>query len=79
MSMKALWIYFALVMVLSFAVLGWIGPRIYQEAPPIPTRVVTTDGQVLIDEGQITAGQKGIQQVPGGTNKKWLAPFLLSK
>ena len=48
--MKVLWIYFALVMLLSFAMLGWIGTRIYQEAPPIPTRVVTTEGQVLIDQ-----------------------------
>jgi len=65
MSMKALWIYFTLVMVLSFAVLGWIGTRIYQEAPPIPTRVVTTDGLVLIDEGQITAGQNVWQSLGG--------------
>jgi len=63
--MKALWIYFTLVMVLSFAVLGWIGTRIYQEAPPIPTRVVTTEGQVLIDEGQITAGQNVWQSMGG--------------
>lgn len=63
--MKALWIYFTLVMVLSFAVLGWIGTRIYQEAPPIPRQVVTTEGQVLIDEGQITAGQNVWQSMGG--------------
>ena len=33
--MKHLWISFALVIVVSFTVLGWIGTRIYQEAPPI--------------------------------------------
>ena len=33
--MKRLWLFFSLVMVVSFAVLGWIGTRIYQEAPPI--------------------------------------------
>ena len=38
--MKKLWIAFALVMLLSFAVLGWIGTRIYQEKPPIPAQVV---------------------------------------
>jgi nitric oxide reductase subunit B len=65
MSMKALWIYFILVLVLSFAVLGWIGTRIYQEAPPIPTRVVTTEGDVLIDEGQITGGQNVWQSMGG--------------
>ena len=43
--MRKLWFAFTAVVVLSFAVLGWIGVRIYQEAPPIPTRVVTTDGR----------------------------------
>jgi nitric oxide reductase subunit B len=65
MNMKALWIYFILVMVLSFAVLGWIGTRIYQEAPPIPARVVTTEGGVLIDEGEIAAGQNVWQSMGG--------------
>ena len=42
--MKKLWISFAVVLVVSFAVLGWIGTRIYQEMPPIPDQVVATDG-----------------------------------
>ena len=41
--MKKLWIAFGAILVFSFAVLGWIGTRIYQEMPPIPDRVVTTD------------------------------------
>src|ERR1041384_7296161 len=56
-DMKRRWIGFSLVMLLSFMVLGWIGTRIYQEMPPIPTKVVTTDGTVLIAEGDVTAGQ----------------------
>jgi hypothetical protein len=36
--MKRLCIAFALVMVLSYLVLGWIGTRIYQEVPPLPAR-----------------------------------------
>lgn len=63
--MRRLWIAFTLVMVLSFLVLGWIGTRIYQEMPPIPTSVVTTDGTVLIAEGEITAGQN-VWQTLGG-------------
>jgi hypothetical protein len=46
--MKRLWISFALVCSLSFAVLGWIGTRIYQKMPPIPTAVVSTDGAIVI-------------------------------
>jgi nitric oxide reductase large subunit len=43
--MKKLWITFVLVLVVSFVVLGWIGTRIYQEAPPIANQVVTTEGK----------------------------------
>ncbi len=63
--MKRLWIAFTLVMVLSFLVLGWIGTRIYQEMPPIPTQVVTTDGTVVVAEGDIGAGQN-VWQALGG-------------
>src|SRR5690606_10671378 len=62
---RRLWIYFGLVMVLSFLVLGWLGARIYQEAPPLPARVVTTEGQVVIDEGEIPAGQNVWQSMGG--------------
>jgi nitric oxide reductase subunit B len=63
--MRRLWIAFVLVMAVSFLVLGWIGARIYQEMPPIPTKVVTTEGAVLIDEGEISAGQN-VWQTLGG-------------
>src|SRR5215218_10021586 len=63
--MKRLWIAFALVMVLSFLVLGWIGTRIYQEMPPLPAKVVTTDGTVLVAEGEIAAGQNVWQSLGG--------------
>jgi len=64
-SMKRLWIAFSLVMVLSFLVLGWIGARIYQEMPPIPVTVVTTDGKVMIDKGEVQAGQNVWQSLGG--------------
>ena len=54
MRFRTLWLSFGAVVVLSFAVLGWTGVRIYQEAPPIPERVVTTDGQVIIGAGEIS-------------------------
>ncbi|HEX5063038.1 MAG TPA: cbb3-type cytochrome c oxidase subunit I, partial [Kofleriaceae bacterium] len=55
--MRRLWIGFALVLILSFAVLGWVGGRIYQEAPPLPDRVVTTDGRTVFDRTDIQVGQ----------------------
>jgi nitric oxide reductase subunit B len=63
--MKRLWIGFVLVMLLSFLVLGWIGTRIYQEKPPIPSKVVATDGTVLVAEGDIRAGQNVWQSLGG--------------
>ena len=55
--MKRLWVLFGIVLVVSFAVLGWVGTRIYQEMPPIPDAIVSTDGAVVIESGEITAGQ----------------------
>lgn len=63
--MKRLWLSFALVMVVSFAVLGWIGTRIYDEAPPIADQVVTADGTIVIGEGEISAGQNVWQSLGG--------------
>jgi nitric oxide reductase subunit B len=56
---------FVAVMVLSFGVLGWVGSQIYQKAPPIPERVVTTDGQVVIEKDEIMTGQN-VWQALGG-------------
>ncbi len=63
--MVRLWAAFVVVCVLSFAVLGWIGVRIYQEMPPLIDKVVTTDGRVVIDSGEISAGQN-VWQTMGG-------------
>lgn len=64
--MKKLWLSFITVMVFSFLVLGWIGTRIYQEMPPLPDKVVTTEGTTtLIDVGDISAGQNVWQSMGG--------------
>jgi nitric oxide reductase subunit B len=63
--MKRLWLLFAAVLIVSFAVLSWIGTRIYQEMPPIPNKVVTTTGETVIDAGEIAAGQN-VWQTLGG-------------
>lgn len=63
--MRRLWIAFILVMGVSFLVLGWIGTRIYEEMPPIPAKVVSSDGTVLINEGDIQAGQNVWQSLGG--------------
>lgn len=63
--MKRYWVAFATVLIASFAVLGWTGVRIYQEAPPIPDRVVTSEGRQIISSGGISAGQNVWQSMGG--------------
>jgi nitric oxide reductase subunit B len=63
--MRRLWLLFSVVVVASFIVIGWIGTRIYQEAPPIAERVVTSDGKAVIEPGEIEAGQNVWQSLGG--------------
>ncbi len=63
--MKRLWLAFAAVIVVSFSILGWIGSRIYQQKPPIPDRVITSEGRVLIEPGEISQGQNVWQSLGG--------------
>src|SRR6186713_2873802 len=63
--MKKIWIGFAAVTILSFLVLGWTGTRIYQQAPPVPARVVSTDGAEVVALGNITEGQTVWQSMGG--------------
>src|SRR5262245_15759865 len=63
--MKRLWISFAIILVVSFSILGWIGTRIFQEMPPIPSKVVSTDGAEVIADGDIERGQN-VWQAMGG-------------
>ncbi len=44
-------------MVGSFAVLGYFGTEIYRQAPPLPERVVTTQGDLVFSGQQIKDGQ----------------------
>ncbi len=63
--MKKLWIILIAVFLFSFAILGWVGTEIFRQAPPIPSQVVTTDGKVLIGDGEILDGQN-VWQAMGG-------------
>lgn len=65
MKTKNLWIGFALVTVLSFAVIGYFGGEIYRKAPPIPEKVVTPAGTVLFTAQDIHDGQNVWQSIGG--------------
>ncbi|QDU89750.1 Nitric oxide reductase subunit B [Pirellulimonas nuda] len=65
MRYRGLWIGFASVVVLSFAVLGYYGFEIYRLAPPIPERVATPEGNVLWTGQDIKDGQNVWQSIGG--------------
>ncbi len=65
MSYKKLWIALVLVMAVSFAVLGGVGVKVLNSAPPIPAQVVTTNGRVLFTGTEIQNGQNVWQSIGG--------------
>ena len=63
--MKKYWIPFIAVILISFTVLIWVGTKIYQQAPPIPNKVITTDGKTIFTKDDIESGQN-VWQAMGG-------------
>jgi nitric oxide reductase subunit B len=64
-TVKRLWIVFIAIFIFSFAILGWVGAEIFRQAPPIPREVVTSDGRVVVGEGDVSNGQN-VWQAMGG-------------
>ncbi|HTN21225.1 MAG TPA: nitric-oxide reductase large subunit [Pelobium sp.] len=62
---KKLWALFAVVIGLSFAVLLYYGVKIYQNAPPIPEKVVSASGEILFTGEEIKDGQNVWQSIGG--------------
>lgn len=65
MKTRKLWLGFIAVMAISFAVLLYFGREIYRQAPPVPEKVVTTDGTVLFTGQDIKDGQNVWQSIGG--------------
>jgi nitric oxide reductase subunit B len=65
MKYTKLWACLAVVIIASFAVLGFFGREIYRQAPPIPKRVVTTEGTELFTGQEIGDGQNVWQSLGG--------------
>lgn len=55
---RRLWIGLAVLLLGSFAVLLWAGADIYRKAPPMPERVVTTNGEVAFTHADIEKGRR---------------------
>src|SRR5512147_572504 len=65
MNYKILWISLIGVIAVSFAVLLFLGSEIYQMAPPIPGRVISTEGEVVVTGSEIKDGMNVWQSIGG--------------
>jgi len=64
-TVPRLWVILITSSIAMFGALLYLGGDIYQEAPPTPTAVVMTSGEVLFDDSNIRRGQN-IWQSTGG-------------
>ena len=64
-STKRLWTLLAVLLVASFSVLLWSGNQIYQKAPPMPERVVSSDGSIIYTRAEIEEGRRVWQSMGG--------------
>jgi nitric oxide reductase subunit B len=60
-----LWYALATLLVVSFSVLLLMGREIYRQAPPVPERIVMTDGSVVATREQIETGRAVWQSIGG--------------
>jgi nitric oxide reductase subunit B len=65
MNYKNLWVSLIAVIVISFAVLIYLGSEIYQVAPPVPNKVVTAEGNIVMTGQQIKDGMNVWQSIGG--------------
>lgn len=62
---RRLWFLLIGIVGITFTLLGYFGAEVYREAPPIPDKVVTADGSLLMTEESILNGQTAWQSVGG--------------
>ncbi|MEA1847546.1 nitric-oxide reductase large subunit [Chryseobacterium sp. MHB01] len=67
MTPKKLWTWLAAVIIGSFIVLIFYGVEIYRKIPPIPDKVITTDGRTVATGQDIKDGQNVWQSIGGQT------------
>ena len=62
---RRLWFLLIGIVGVTFTLLGYFGAEVYREAPPIPDRVVSANGDTLMTEESILDGQTAWQSVGG--------------
>jgi nitric oxide reductase subunit B len=64
-ELKKSWWLLGTTIVVAFFILGFFGREVYRQAPPIPERVVASDGRLLMTKDDILTGQQ-VWQSTGG-------------
>ena len=62
---RRLWIGLAVLLIGSFAVLLLMGNQINEHAPPVPDRVVSSDGSMIYSRDDIRRGRQVWQSIGG--------------
>lgn len=62
---RRLWWTLIAVLTVTFTILGVSGVEVYRKAPPIPAKIVSASGQVLMTGDDILAGQSAWQSTGG--------------
>ena len=62
---KRLWCWLLVILMVTFGLLGYYGKEVYRQAPPIPDKVVSASGKVLMTQESILDGQTAWQSVGG--------------
>ena len=62
---RKLWWLLITIVAVTFCLLGYFGREVYRQAPPIPIKVITESGNVLMTKDSILDGQTAWQSVGG--------------
>ncbi len=65
MSTSRQWIALGSVIAVAFGILGFFGREVYRQAPPIPDRVVTEAGDLVMTSDDVLTGQQVWQSMGG--------------
>jgi len=64
-STRTLWMGLTILLLCSFAILLYMGGEIHRQAPPLPEKVLSTDGSVVYTRADIELGRQVWQSIGG--------------
>lgn len=68
MPYRKLWAWLCVIFTLSFITLGYYGYEIYNQAPPIPTKIIDSSNNQVLFTGQDIKDGQNVWQSTGGQN-----------